>query len=86
LSRRPGAERGIEVKGRVDTGEVALTENEWARACNLRERYWPCVAFDCGTAAPRLFEVQDPFCKLIARPQCGVTIGYADVARRTQAD
>lgn len=90
LSRRPvtqgGAERGIEVKGRVDTGEVALTENEWARACNLRERYWLYVAFDCGTAVPRLLKVQDPFGKLIARPKGGVAIGYAEIARWAHAD
>ena len=34
-------ERGIEVKGRVGVGEIELTENEWARACNLRDKYWP---------------------------------------------
>ncbi|MBN2887299.1 MAG: DUF3883 domain-containing protein [Chromatiaceae bacterium] len=52
LSRRPGDERGIEVKGRVGTGEIELTENEWARACNLRNRYWLYAVFDCGSAQP----------------------------------
>lgn len=39
LPKRPHDERSIEVKGRVGTGEIELTENEWARACNLRDRY-----------------------------------------------
>ncbi|MDX9995076.1 MAG: DUF3883 domain-containing protein [Rhodocyclaceae bacterium] len=41
-------ERGIEVKGRVGVGEIELTENEWARACNLRDKYWLYAVFDCG--------------------------------------
>lgn len=81
LSKRPGEERRIEVKGRVGTGEIELTENEWARACNLRNRYWLYVAFDCGTASPRLFRVQDPFAKLIAKVRGSVVIGYSDIAR-----
>lgn len=40
FSKRSGEERGIEVKGRVGTGAIELTENEWARAINERERYW----------------------------------------------
>ncbi|MDR2030997.1 MAG: DUF3883 domain-containing protein, partial [Azoarcus sp.] len=60
-------ERGIEVKGRVGIGEIELTENEWARACNLREKYWLYVVFDCGGNQPRLFRVQDPFANLIAK-------------------
>ena len=53
LSRREGSEpRAIEVKGRADTGGVELRENEWAKACNLRERYWLYVVFDCATPRP----------------------------------
>ena len=70
LSDRPGdGERGIEVKGRVGVGEVELTENEWVKACNQRDRYWLYVVFDCGTSHPRLLRVQDPFGKLIAKAQ-----------------
>ncbi len=40
LSNRPGeGSRGIEVKGRAGIGDVELTENEWPKACNQRERY-----------------------------------------------
>jgi hypothetical protein len=41
LSDRAGdGARCIEVKGRAGTGEVFLQDNEWAKAANLRGRYW----------------------------------------------
>ena len=61
------AERAIEVKGRAGTGNIEMSENEWTRACNLRDRYWLYVVFDCATPSPRLVRVRDPFAKLIAR-------------------
>ena len=85
LARYPDEERYIEVKGRVSTGGVELSENEWARACNLRQRYWLYAVFDCGTAQPRLFPVQDPFGKLIVKSRGGVVIGYSDVVREATA-
>ena len=60
-------ERAIEVKGRAGTGNIEMSENEWTRACNLRDRYWLYVVFDCATPSPRLVRVRDPFAKLIAR-------------------
>jgi hypothetical protein len=74
-------ERGIEVKGRIGVGEIELTENEWARACNLRDKYWLYVVFDCGGNQPRLFRVQDPFANLIAKARGSVVIGYGDIVR-----
>lgn len=74
-------ERGIEVKGRVGVGEIELSENEWARACNLRDKYWLYAVFDCGGNQPRLFRVQDPFANLIARARGSVVIGYGDIVR-----
>ena len=69
LSLRKGNERRcIEVKGRAATGEIEVTDNEWSRACNLREEYWLYVAYHCATAAPQLLRVQDPFAKLLIRP------------------
>jgi superfamily II DNA or RNA helicase/DNA-binding XRE family transcriptional regulator len=72
-------ERGIEVKGRAGVGEIELTENEWARACNLRDKYWLYAVFDCGGNQPRLFRVQDPFANLIAKARGSVVIGYKDI-------
>ena len=69
LSMRPGGERRcIEVKGRASTGEIEVTDNEWARACNLRDDYWLYVAYHCATATPQLVRVQDPFDRLLVRP------------------
>ena len=59
--------RAIEVKGRANTGEVHVSDNEWARACNLRTGYWLYVVYDCATSAPRLVRVQDPFQRLLVR-------------------
>ena len=68
LSRCPeGERRAIEVKGRADTGGIELSENEWAKACNLRDEYWLYVVFDCATPHPRLVRVRDPFAKLLVR-------------------
>jgi len=58
----------IEVKGRVGAGEVEVTDNEWARACSLREDYWLYIAYHCGTSTPQLVRVQDPFGRLLVRP------------------
>lgn len=67
LSRRREGEFAIEVKGRDGSGGVELSANEWAQACNQRERYWLYAVLDCGTPFPRLLRIQDPFGKLIAR-------------------
>ena len=65
-SRRHGMEpRDIEVKGRAGTEGVEMSGNEWAKACNLRERYWLYVVFDCASPRPRLVRVRDPFAKLL---------------------
>ncbi len=75
LSHRPvHGQRGIEVKGRAGIGDVELTENEWAKACNERQRYWLYVVFDCGTAHPRLLRIRDAFGKLIVKAKGGVLI------------
>ena len=74
FSKRHDHERAIEVKGRVETGDIELTENEWAKAINLRSRYWLYVVFDCGTGSPRLVRVQDPFAKLVARSKAGFVV------------
>ena len=62
-----GGRRAIEVKGRALTGDIELTENEWAKACNLRAGYWLYAVYDCATPRPRLVRVRDPFGKLLVR-------------------
>ena len=57
ISRHPHPEdpqtaievRFIEVKGRADVGEVALTTNEYKTAQRLRKDYWLYVVFNCGS-------------------------------------
>ena len=87
LSKRKDEERAIEVKGRATMGDVELSENEWAKACNHRNRYWLYVVYECGSAHPRLLRVPDPFGRLLATPRGGVIIdekaifGAAEVER-----
>lgn len=82
LSVRPqGEKRGIEVKGRAGTAPIEVLDNEWAKACNLRERYWLYVVYDCATPNPRLVRVQDPFGRLLAKAKGSVLINPADVTQ-----
>ena len=79
LSRRPqgsdgnGQELKIEVKGRRGWDGVELTDNEWAKACNMRGNYWLYVVFDCATPNPSLVRVQDPFGKLLFKTRESMT-------------
>ncbi len=77
--RGPEEERAIEVKGRAGSGPVEVSENEWAAACNLRDRYWLYVVFDCATPHPRLVKVRDPFGRLLARAKGSVVIAESDI-------
>jgi superfamily II DNA or RNA helicase/DNA-binding XRE family transcriptional regulator len=70
----PAEDRAIEVKGCARSGAVEVSENEWAKACNLRDGYWLYVAFDCATPKPRLVRVRDPFGRLLARAKGSVLI------------
>jgi superfamily II DNA or RNA helicase len=74
-----GEQRVIEVKGRASGGEVQVSENEWARACNLRGGYWLYAAYDCATDSPRLVRVQDPFVSLLVKARGGVLVNESDV-------
>ena len=62
-----GRRRAIEVKGRARDGDIELSDNEWAKACNLRAGYWLYAVYDCATPRPRLARVRDPFGKLLVR-------------------
>ena len=71
--------RAIEVKGRAKSGAVEVTENGWVEACNLRDRYWLYVVFDCATPQPRLVKVKDPFGRLLAKAKGSVIIAAAEI-------
>jgi len=87
LSQRPPKEeRAIEVKGRAAIGDVELTDNEWAKACNLRGRYWLYVVYNCAGPNPRLLRVQDPFGKLLAKEKGGVIISEQEIFGAAEAD
>ena len=70
-TRAAGERRCIEVKGRAGSGSVEVSDNEWAKACNLRNEYWLYVVYDCATPRPRLLRIRDPFFKLVIRPRKG---------------
>ncbi|MBC7347356.1 MAG: DUF3883 domain-containing protein, partial [Clostridia bacterium] len=78
-SIRPNEKRCIEVKGRAGTGEIEISANEWARACNLREQYWLYVVYDCATPKPRLVRIQDPFGTLLAKARGSVVISAREI-------
>ncbi len=85
LSKRPeGEERFVEVKGRAGVGDVELTENEWIKACNLGERYWLYVVYDCASPQPRLLMVRDPFRRLLIRTSAKVVIAPGDLSRASE--
>ncbi|MDR2573958.1 MAG: DUF3883 domain-containing protein, partial [Desulfovibrio sp.] len=73
LSLRRGSDgkrerRCIEVKGTRGNDAVVMTENEWAKAMNLRSEYWLYVVAECASPAPRLIRIQDPAMTLLTRP------------------
>lgn len=85
LSLRPNGERrAIEVKGRANTGEVEITANEWAKACNMRDGYWLYAVYDCATATPRMARVQDPFANLLAKAKGSFIIGAAQISQASK--
>ncbi|MHB1007017.1 MAG: helicase-related protein [Chloroflexota bacterium] len=86
LSKRPdGEERCVEVKGRARAGDVELTENEWVKACNLGERYWLHVVYDCASPKPTMYRVRDPFRKLVVRMKGGVSITVSTISAYAEA-
>lgn len=84
--RGRGEARAIEVKGCAATGGVEISENEWSRACNLRNRYWLYVAFDCASPQPRLLRIQDPFGKLIVQARGGFVVDQRSLIGAAERD
>ncbi len=84
--RSTGEELAIEVKGRASVGDVELTENEYIKACNLRQRYWLYVVYECAKSAPRLLRIQDPFGKLIVRAKGSVIVGERQIFSAAESE
>jgi len=85
-SQRPdGQTLSIEVKGRAGAGDIELTPNEWRQASNRGPAYWLYVVYDCGSPAPRLWRVQDPFAKLLAQG-AGVFVQQGEIFRHAESD
>ena len=70
-------ELAIEVKGRRGYGGVELSDNEWAKACNMRDRYWLYVVFNCATPSPRLVRICDPFGKLLVKASDATSYAFS---------
>jgi len=81
---KDGREINVEVKGRAQSGDITLTENEWAKACNLRDNYWLYVVFNCSTGHPKLLRVRDPFMKLLVKAKGGVIIGEQEIFKTSE--
>lgn len=82
LSTRPGGEKlAIEVKGRAETGDIEVSANEWARACNMRDGYWLYAVYNCASPNPRLVRVQDPFGNLLAKAKGSVLISLQAITQ-----
>jgi SNF2 family DNA or RNA helicase len=78
-SVRPANKRSIEVKGRAGVGDVEVSANEWAKACNLRDEYWLYVVYDCATPNARLVRVQDPFGSLLTKTKGSLLISASQI-------
>jgi hypothetical protein len=78
--------RCIEVKGRADRGEVFMTDNEWAKAANLREQYWLYVVLNCATPTPELLRVRDPFARLTGATKGGMSLKLGDILAMAEKD
>ena len=62
-------------------GEIELTENEWAKARTLADRYSLYVVFDCTTPRPRLVRIHHPFRNLLAKARGNMVIASTQVLK-----
>jgi len=64
---------------RAETGDIEVSANEWAKACNMRQGYWLYTIYDCAKPSQRLICMQDPFGNLRARAKGSVLVGAKQV-------
>ena len=84
--RSKGERRAIEVKGRTGVDGVEVSENEWAKACTLRNQYWLYVVYNCAGPRPRLVRVRDPFRNLLVRTKSSVVINASEILSVASTD
>lgn len=58
-SDKAGTKRYIEVKARAQTGEIAITQNEWFKAKRFGQDYYLYVVYNAASE-PKLHIIQDP--------------------------
>ncbi len=58
--------RYIDVKSRAQSGDIALTQNEWFKAQRFKEDYYLYVVYD-ASKSPQLFIIQNPAERLRAQ-------------------
>jgi hypothetical protein len=63
-----------------------MTDNEWAKAANLRSQYWLYVVMDCATSNPELLRVRDPFGRLTGAMKGGLTFKVGDIVAMSEQD
>lgn len=56
---KDGTTRYIEVKARAESGDIALTQNEWFKAHRFKEDYYLYVVFN-ASKSPQLLIIQNP--------------------------
>jgi len=76
--------RYIEVKARAESGDIALTQNEWFKAHRFKEDYYLYVVYNASTS-PELFVIQNPAVNLNAHEKIEVVryiIGTQDISNK----
>jgi len=68
---KDGSTRYIEVKARVETGRVALTQNEWFKAKRFKNDYYLYAVMNAGSS-PQLYIIQNPVERIKAEERVDV--------------
>lgn len=79
-----GITRYIEVKARAQSGDIALTQNEWFKAHRFKDDYYLYVVFN-ASKSPQLFIIQDPAENLDAHEKVEIVryiIESEDISKR----
>ena len=66
----------------AETGDIEMSQNEWANVSNLRDGYLPCGVYDFPTPRLWILQVRDAFAKLPARSRAFSTYGVTESALR----